>query len=142
MCLNMHMWRQAGQSWTWAFTTVLTCPRLKTTSVSQVLSSAENIAVSLATEKACAWLSANITGKVQGRGVTDQVFQVDWQEVGGHLGEDRTQAQLVTGKGRGWHGEPMQGCFGDRFSVLPLTCSTDQKGGESGRESHASRPGS
>ena len=29
----------------------------------------------LATEKACTWLSANITGKVQARGVADQVFQ-------------------------------------------------------------------
>uniref|UniRef100_A0A452FUA3 Codanin 1 n=1 Tax=Capra hircus TaxID=9925 RepID=A0A452FUA3_CAPHI len=40
-----------AQSWTWAFTTVL--------------SSAENIAVSLATEKACAWLSANITALIR-----------------------------------------------------------------------------
>lgn len=38
---------------------------------SQVLSSAENIAVGLATEKACAWLSANITGKVQERGMAE-----------------------------------------------------------------------
>lgn len=42
---------------------------------SQVLSSAENIAVGLAIEKACSWLSANITGKTQAKGAADPSFQ-------------------------------------------------------------------
>lgn len=45
-----------------------------------------------------------------------------WRPCGG----DRTQSQLVTGKGMGWHGEPVQGCFDDPFSVLPLICSADR----------------
>lgn len=46
---------------------VLLCPP-------QVLSSAESIAVGLATEKACSWLSANITGEVWERSLS-QAFK-------------------------------------------------------------------
>lgn len=72
--------------------------------LSQVLSSAENIAVGLATEKACTWLSANITGKAQAREVADPSFsEADWQQVGGHLGGNGTQSLLGTVKGMGRH---------------------------------------
>lgn len=108
-------------------------------SFSQVLSSAENIAVGLAIEKACTWLSANITGKAQARGVAGPSFsEVDWQEVGGHLGE--TGLRACWEQRRAWVGK--HGGSGDTFSVLPLTGSTDQERGESSSESRASSPGS
>lgn len=53
----------------------------------------------LATEKACAWLSANITGEVQGRGVTDQVFQ-KWtgRKLEATLGETGLRASWQQGR--------------------------------------------
>lgn len=96
----------------------------------------------LATEKACAWLSANITGKVPGRGVTAQVFQ-KWtgRKLEATLGETGLRASWQQGRaGVGMVSLCRAALV--TFSVLPLTCSTDQKGGESGCESHASSPGS
>lgn len=84
-------------------------------SVSQVLSSAENIAVGLATEKACAWLSANITGKGRAREKRARCSEVDWQGVGHLLGKLGLEP-IENTEGTGWQ-VGQAGCYADPFLV-------------------------